>query len=44
MVFFLKQQQYVFIHDCVRDYVEKKKKEMQGELLYENVNRAFGKM
>nr|XP_034332445.1 receptor-type tyrosine-protein phosphatase eta isoform X3 [Crassostrea gigas] len=35
------EQQYVFIHDCVRDYVERKKKELQGNLLYENVNRGF---
>lgn len=43
-VYFSWQQQYVFIHDCVRDYVERKKKELQGNLLYENVNRGFGKL
>lgn len=42
-IYFSWQQQYVFIHDCVRDYVERKKKELQGNLLYENVNRGFGK-
>ena len=37
------QQQYVFIHDCVKVYLAKKIQELQGDHLYDNVNRAFGK-
>ncbi|KAK3098767.1 hypothetical protein FSP39_022940, partial [Pinctada imbricata] len=37
------EQQYIFIHDVVRDYLERKRKAQQGEDLYQNVNLAFGK-
>lgn len=41
-VYVFLQQQYIFIHDCLKDYLEKKLSQGKDECLYEN--QAFGEI